>query len=249
MFAIFHKFASPKWFYSLSERILPGLALVSLILFTVGAVWGLVWSPPDYQQGDSVRIIYIHVPTAFLSMAVYVWIALAAAIGLVWRLKLAYVFAKCSAPVGAAFTFLALVTGSLWGKPMWGSWWEWDARLTSELILLFLYFGLIALQQAIDDQNSADRATGLLALVGVVNIPIIHYSVIWWNTLHQGPSISKMGAPSIDGSMLWPLLIMIVAFLFIAITNILMRMQNEILLRERHAAWVVEALDLKSNSF
>jgi heme exporter protein C len=206
----------------------------------VGVYWGLVIAPVDYQQGDSYRIIFIHVPAAWMSMFIYMILAISGAIGLIWKVKLSDIMARSSAPIGASFTFLALVTGSLWGKPMWGTWWVWDARLTSELILLFLYLGYIALQAAIDDRRVAARAGALLALVGVVNIPIIHYSVEWWNTLHQGATVTKFDKPSIDISMLLPLLTMAIAFKLLYVTLVLMRSRCEVLDQERRSSWVRE---------
>jgi len=185
MWSFFHKLASPRYFYAIAGRLIPWFTTATLLLLAWGLYDGLVLAPPDYQQGDSYRIMFIHVPAAWMSMFIYIIMAGAGAIGLIWKIKLADVVAASCAPLGASFTFLALVTGSLWGKPMWGTWWVWDARLTSELILLFLYLGYIALQSAIDDTVTAARASTVLALVGVVNIPIIHYSVVWWNTLHQ----------------------------------------------------------------
>ena len=213
------------------------------MLIGIGLYFGLLVAPADYQQGESYRIMFVHVPAAWMSMFIYMMLAGAGAIGLVWNIKLADMMATASAPIGASFTFLALVTGSLWGKPMWGTWWVWDARLTSELILFFLYIGFMALQAAIDDPRRAARAGALLALVGVVNIPVIHFSVQWWNTLHQPASISsvsKIGAPSIHPSMLYPLLIMAIGFTVFYVVMVLMRMRAEILLRERHTGWVVE---------
>jgi len=224
-----YKLASPQMFYDLTGKALPWLLGLALILSAIGVVWGLVFAPADYQQGDSFRIIYIHVPAAAFSMGAYVAMALTGAIGLIWRIKLAALVSKNCAPIGAAFTFLALATGSLWGKPMWGTWWIWDARLTSELILLFLYLGYMALQEAIEDRETASKAAAVLALVGVVNIPIIHYSVEWWYTLHQGATIFKFDKPSIAPAMLWPLLIMLAAFLFLFISNVLMRTRNDVL--------------------
>ncbi|BAP56218.1 heme ABC transporter permease [Thioploca ingrica] len=206
----------------------------------VGLYYGLLVAPPDYQQGESYRIMFIHVPAAWMSMFVYIVMAISGGIGLIWRIKLAEVIAASSAPLGASFTFLALVTGSLWGKPMWGTWWVWDARLTSELILLFLYLGVIALNSAIEDKRTAARASAVLALVGVVNIPIIHYSVEWWNTLHQGPTVTKFDAPSIHISMLIPLLLMAIAFKLYYLTVVLMRARCEVLERERNTSWVQE---------
>jgi heme exporter protein C len=236
-----YTYASPKNFYALAGRLTPWLVAVTALLLSYGLYQALFVAPPDYQQGESVRIIYIHVPSAWMSLFVYVTLAGAAGIGLVWNIKLAELLARVSAPIGASFTLVTLVTGSLWGKPMWGTWWVWDARLTSELILLFLYLGIIALQAAIDDPRRAARAGAVLALVGVVNIPVIHFSVQWWNTLHQPASISsisKLGAPSIHPSMLVPLLVMAVAFTFFYLTLALVRMRSEILEREKNSRWV-----------
>ena len=241
----FHKMASPKYFYSIAGTLIPWLAAGIALLFLAGLYYGLVKAPPDYQQGDSYRIMFIHVPAAWMSMFVYMVMAGAGAIGLIWRIKLAEVVAISSAPIGAWFTFLALVTGSIWGKPMWGTWWVWDARLTSELILLFLYLGVIALYNAIDDKRTAARAVAILALVGVVNIPIIHYSVEWWNTLHQGPTITKLDKPSIHLSMLIPLLLMAFAFKLYYIFVVLMRARCEVLERERNTGWVRELAETK----
>lgn len=240
MLQFFHKLASPPYFYRLSGRLIPWIAACFLLILLAGLYGGLVLAPPDYQQGDSYRIIYIHVPSAWMSMFVYMVIAVCGAIGLIWRMKLAEMVAICSAPIGASFTFIALVTGSLWGKPMWGAWWVWDARLTSELILLFLYLGVIALYGAIEDKRTASRAVAILALVGVVNIPIIHYSVEWWNTLHQGPTVTKFDTPSIHPSMLIPLLLMAVSFKLFYALSLLMRVRAELLERERNSRWVTE---------
>jgi heme exporter protein C len=241
----FHKLASPKHFYTLSGRLLPWLTVPCILLMLAGLYGGLVLAPADYQQGDSFRIMYIHVPSAWMSLFIYVVMAAAGAIGLIWRIKLAEVVAISSAPIGASFTFLALITGSIWGKPMWGTWWVWDARLTSELILLFLYLGIIALHNAIEDKRTAARATAILALVGVVNIPIIHYSVEWWNTLHQGPTVTKFDAPSIHPSMLIPLLLMALAFKLYYLAVVLMRARVEVLERERNSVWVRELAEPK----
>jgi heme exporter protein C len=235
-----HKLASPPMFYRFAGPVANGFGWLSVALLLPGIYLSLAGSPPDYQQGESVRIMYVHVPAAWLSMFVYMSMAGAAVIGLVWRIKVSHAFVRASAPIGAAFTFLALVTGSLWGKPMWGTWWIWDARLTSELILLFLYLGFIALQSAIEDRDTADRAGAILVLVGVVNIPIIHYSVEWWNTLHQGATVSKFDKPSIDWRMLLPLLLMAVAFTVYYASAALRRTRCEILERERNSEWVRE---------
>ena len=219
------------------------MAGLTALLLLAGLYLGLFVAPADYQQGESYRIMFIHVPAAWMSMFIYVLMAGAGAIALVWNIKLSEIFASSCAPIGASFTFLALVTGSLWGKPMWGTWWAWDARLTSELILFFLYIGYMALEASIDDPRRAARASAILALVGVVNIPVIHFSVQWWNTLHQPASVSKMGTPTIAPSMLIPLLLMAFAFTFYFVAVLLIRMRNEILERERHTLWVAQMLE------
>ncbi len=238
--AFAHRFASPPHFYRLAGALVPWCAWGFALLAAAGLYLGLVVAPPDYQQGDSYRIIFVHVPSAWMSLFVYVVMAAAAGIALVWRMKLADVVAASSAPVGATFTFLALVTGALWGKPMWGTYWVWDARLTSELILLFLYLGYMALRSAIEDPRTAGRASAVLALVGVVNIPIIHYSVVWWNTLHQGATVTRLDGPAIHWTMLVPLLLMAVAFKLFYALVLLMRARTEVLERERGSAWVRE---------
>ena len=240
MWAWIHRFGSPRYFYAFAGTLMPWLAVPCVVLFVVGLYLGLVVAPGDYEQGESYRIIYVHVPSAWMSMFVYVLMAVYAAIGLIWRVKLAEVLATASAPIGASFTFLALVTGSIWGKPMWGTWWVWDARLTSELILLFLYFGFMALQSAIGDRRIAWRAASILLLVGVVNIPVIHYSVEWWYTLHQPATITKFDKPSIHVSMLIPLLVMAVAFKLFYFSVLMSRARAEILQRERRTSWVGE---------
>jgi len=233
-----HKFASPPHAYRLAGRLAPWFGWPAFLLIITGLYGGLVLAPADYQQGDAFRILYVHAPSAWMSMFIYATLAVAAAIGLIWRIKLAHAVAAASAPVGAWFTFLALATGSIWGKPMWGTWWVWDARLTSELILLFLYAGLIALRASIEDRERADRAAAVLAIVGIVNLPIIHYSVYWWNTLHQGATITKLGKPSITGDMLWPLLVMMVGFNLYYGAVLMTRLRAEILRRERDASWL-----------
>ncbi len=240
-----HKFASPKHFYRISGRLAPWLWATCLLTLIPGLYLGLYAAPADYQQGDSYRIMFIHVPSAWMSMFIYMVMAAASAISLIWKIKLADVVALASAPIGASFTFLALVTGSLWGKPMWGAWWVWDARLTSELILLFLYFGYMALNAAIEDKRVAARACAILAIVGVVNIPIIHYSVEWWNTLHQGPTVTKFDAPSIDIRMLIPLLVMAICFKLYYAALMLLRARAEVLERERNSQWVKELVTTK----
>ena len=234
----FHKLASPPHAYRIAARLVPWFGWPAGILIAAGLYGGLVLAPADYQQGDGFRIVYVHAPSAWLSMQVYATMAVAAAIGLIWRIKLAHAVAAASAPIGASFTFLALVTGAVWGKPMWGTWWVWDARLTSELILLFLYAGVMALRASIDDRDRADRAAAVLAIVGVVNLPIIHYSVYWWNTLHQPATLTKIGKPSMAGDMLWPLLAMLLGFTLYYGAVLLIRLRAEILRRERDAAWL-----------
>jgi len=226
-----NRLANPAHFQAFAGFLLPFLWAIAGLLIAAGLVLGLVFSPADYQQGDSVRIMYIHVPAAWLSLLGYSVMAGASAWGFIARHPLADVAAKSAAPVGAVFTALALLTGSLWGKPMWGAWWVWDARLTSELILLFLYLGYMALWSAIEEPARAARAAGILAIAGFVNVPIVHFSVNWWNTLHQGASVFRMGGPTIDTAMLAPLLVMTLGFtlLFAALT--LTRMQTELLLR------------------
>ncbi|ROU01785.1 heme ABC transporter permease [Marinobacter sp. R17] len=243
MWQFFHKLGSPKWFYGIAGRLMPWFLVPGLLLLLTGIVWGLAFAPPDYLQGNSYRIIYIHVPTAFLAQACYVMMAAAGLVTLVWRLKLADVFVKAVAPVGAVVTFLALFTGSVWGKPTWGTWWIWDARLTSMLILLFLYFGVIALGNAIADEKSAARAVAVLVLVGVVNIPIIKYSVEWWNTLHQPATLKLTEKPSMPPEMWVPLVLSIVGLYLLFGWLACLRMQTEILHRERRARWVRELVE------
>ncbi len=239
----FHRLASPPYFYRLAGRLAPWFGWAAALGLAAGLYGGLWASPPDYQQGDGFRIIYIHVPSAYLSMMCYALMAVASFVGLVWRMKLAHAVAAAAAPLGASFTFLALATGSLWGKPMWGTWWQWDGRLTSELVLLFLYFGFMALTRAYEDRRSGDKAGAVLSLVGVVNLPIIHYSVVWWTTLHQ-PSTIFVGAGSdISTSMLVPLLIMLAAFTCFFAATLLKRIQLEILEREGDAGWIREMLE------
>ena len=240
MWTWFHKLASPPHFYRIAGKLTPWFGWSALLLI-VGALYGgLVLAPADYQQGDAFRIIYVHAPSAWMSLFIYVTMAVAAAIALIWRMKLAHAVAASAAPVGASFTFAALVTGALWGQPMWGTWWVWDARLTSELILLFLYFGYMALRASIEDLQRADKASAVLAIVGVINVPIIHYSVVWWNTLHQASTVTKMGAPSISTSMLVPLLMMILGFNLYFFAVLLTRVRGEVLRRERNAGWIRE---------
>ena len=241
MWKFFHQLASPPHFYRIARILVPWLAVPGYLLIAYGTVAGLFLAPPDYQQGDAFRIIYVHVPSAYLSLMAYMIMAVSAGIGLIWRMKLAHAVAASAAPLGAWFTFLALATGSIWGKPMWGTWWEWaDPRMTSELIMLFLYFGYMALRGAIDDTAKADKASGVLALVGAVNVPIIHFSVEWWSSLHQGQTLMAEGGPAIDPAMLWPLLAMIFGFTLVFGALLLRRVRAEVLFRERRTRWVRE---------
>ena len=236
------RFLSLKAFYQTSSLLLPWISIAFILCFSYGLFAGLFIAPADYQQGDGFRIIYVHVPSAFSAMAIYLSMAICAFITLVWRVKITAIIMACSAPIGAWLTLLALVTGSIWGKPMWGTWWIWDARLTSVLILFFLYIGFISLRSVLPNTQSRDRASAILALVGIINLPIIHYSVIWWNTLHQGPTISKFAKPSIAPAMLYPLLAMIAAFMLFYGCIVLIKIRNQILLREADSQWVKEVI-------
>jgi len=242
MFLWFHKLGSPPHFYRIAGNWLPWLGAIFLLLLVAGVYGGLILAPPDYQQGESYRIIFIHVPSAWMSLFIYIVMAACGVVILVWRMKIAEIVLISSAPIGASFTFLALATGSLWGKPMWGTWWVWDARLTSELILLFLYLGVIGLHGAIEDKRIAARAIAILAIVGMVNIPIIHYSVEWWNSLHQGPTVTKFDKPSIHWSMLIPLLLMALAFQVYYLLALFQSCRAELLQRERNSKWVEELI-------
>jgi heme exporter protein C len=238
MWTWFHRLASPPSFYRFAEKLAPWLVAASVLLLAYGWLVGLSYI--DEKQGAAFRIIYVHVPAAALSLMLYSAMAAAGVVALIWRIKLAECVLAACAPVGASFTALALVTGMLWGKPMWGAYWVWDARLTSELILLFLYGGVIGLQQAFDDPRSAARAMALLSLVGVVNVVIVHYSVEWWNTLHQGSTVLKLGAPNITADLAGPLYASLFGSFLFAAAVVLRRAQNEVLLRERDTTWVQE---------
>lgn len=242
MWTWFYKLASPPHVYRMAAALVPWLLSLALLALGFGLVDGLAFAPPDYQQGEGYRIIFVHVPAAFMSLFAYVTMAVAGGIGLIWRIKVGHAVSAAAAPIGASLTVLALVTGSLWGKPMWGTYWAWDPRLTSELILLFLYVGVMSLRTAYEEASRGDQAAGLLAVVGVVNVPIVHYSVVWWNSLHQGATIAKLGKPSIQGSMLWPLLAMFLGFMLFFFAVLCMRVRGEVLVRERQAKWVREAL-------
>jgi len=233
-------FSSPKTFYPLAGKLLPWFAGVALVLTVLGLYLGFFVAPSDYKQGESYRIIFVHVAAAWMSMFIYVVMAGWSAVGMIWNTKLSDMMAGALAPTGALFSFIALWTGALWGKPTWGTYWIWDARLTSELILLFLYIGYIALRSAIDDPRRAARASALLAIVGVINVPIIYFSVRWWNTLHQGASVSPTMAPKMAETMLLAMFVMAVAFWVYTIAVVLARVRSEILERERNTAWVAE---------
>jgi heme exporter protein C len=225
---LFHRFANPARFSRLAARILPWSTAATVLVFATGIWFALFSSPADYQQGETVRIMYVHVPSAWMALAAYTFIAVMSAVSLIWKHPLADIAARAAAPLGAGFTIIVLTTGSLWGKPTWGTWWVWDARLTSVLVLFFLYLGHIALSNAFDNPQRGARAAAVLALVGFVNIPIIKFSVDWWNTLHQPASVTRLDAPSIDPSMLVPLLLMAVAFTLYFVTMLLVRMRADL---------------------
>src|SRR5437868_10853352 len=225
--------ANPARFMRVSGAALPWLGVATGGLLALGLFWSLILAPPDYQQSESVRIMFIHVPSAWMALSVYLFVAVASAVALIWRHPLAEIAAQSAAPIGAAFTFVCLATGSLWGRPMWGTWWVWDARLTSVLVWFFLYLGYVALANAFDDPSRGGRAAAVLALVGVVNLPIIKFSVDWWNTLHQPASVMRIGGPRIDISMLAPLLIMALGFTLLFVALLMVRMRTA--LNERRA--------------
>jgi heme exporter protein C len=233
-----HKMTSPRWFYQVSGTWLPWLSLFTLLCIVTGMIWGLGFAPQDAKQGNSFRIIYIHVPASFLALVGYYIMAIAGAISIIWKIKLADMALKSAAPIGAALTFIALVTGAIWGKPTWGTYWVWDARITSMLILLFLYLGIIVLQKAYASQGLSNRAAAILALVGTVNIPIIYKSVDWWYTLHQPATIKFTEAPSMHPDMFQPLLLMIVGFYLFYVSALFVRIRAEIIFRERNTSWV-----------
>jgi heme exporter protein C len=235
-----HRFANPARFMRLSAAILPWTAALSVLLLGLGIYLALFVAPPDYQQGEAVRIMYVHVPAAWLASLVYALVALMSAIALIWRHPLADIAAQSAAPLGAGFTLLCLVTGSLWGARMWGTWWVWDARLTSVLVLFFLYLGYIALVNAFDEPGRGARAGAILALVGVVNLPIIKFSVDWWNTLHQPASVFRLGGPTIAASMLWPLLIMALGYTLLFASLLMVRMRTALLAAKLRALRLAE---------
>ena len=237
------KIANLKFFYINTKKISSFLSITTLFLFCLGIYWGLFVAPADYLQGESYRIMYVHVPAAWLSLQVYVIMALAGFVALVWKIKIMEIVSIQCAPIGAYFTLIALFTGMIWGKPTWGTYWVWDARLTSELILLFLYIGIIVLYSAFSDKRQAVKITSLLAIVGLVNIPIIHYSVEWWNTLHQGPTVTKFEKPSMHITMLKPLLYMLFVFNMYFLTVLIKRIRLGIFQREKNSKWVEDYLN------
>lgn len=225
---------------------MPWLAAISVIMLVLGCIWGLGYAPQDAKQGNSYRIIFIHVPSSFLSLAGYYIMAISGAIGLIWRMKLSFMVMKSAATVGAVLTFISLITGSIWGKPTWGTWWEWDARITSMLVLFFLYLGIIALQEAYRNQDSADKTSAILALVGMVNIPIIYKSVDWWYTLHQPATLKLTEKSSIDPSMAYPLIWMIITFYVIYAWLLIVHTRQEVLQREKRTRWVQDLVEQSS---
>ena len=235
------QFANPTRFLAIANRALPPIWGITILLFIIGLYGALVTSPPDYQQGETVRIMFVHVPAAWLAMLVYTVMALASAMAIIFRHPLADVAAKTAAPIGAVFCFLALATGSLWGKPMWGAWWVWDARLTSMFVLFLLYIGYIAIWQAIEEPTRAAMIARIVALVSFINIPIIKFSVDWWNSLHQSASVFRMGGPSVDPSMLWPLLVMGLAYAFLFLALHLVSIRSEIAARKLRTLRIAKA--------
>jgi len=238
-----YKYASPMTFYGLAGKLIPWFAWGAGILTVLGLYIAFFMAPTDFQQGEAYRVIFIHVPAAWMSMFIYIIMAFWSAVGLAWNTRLSFTMSRALAPTGAVFAFLSLWTGALWGKPMWGAWWVWDARLTSSLILFFLYVGIMALWSAIDDRRRSDRAGALLILVGAINVPIIYFSVKWWNTLHQGASVSLMKSPSMASIMLIGMLVLAIAAWFYAIATALTRVRGIILERERQTEWVKELLE------
>ncbi|MDA0792012.1 MAG: heme ABC transporter permease CcmC [Proteobacteria bacterium] len=238
----FHRLGAPKSFYEISGYLVPLLGTLAALTLLTGVVWALAFVPADYQQGNTVRIMYIHVPSAIVAQSSYMMMAIAGIVFLIWRIKLADVALECAAPVGATLTLLALATGAIWGKPTWGTWWVWDARLTSTLVLLFLFLGVMALRSAMSGRESAGRAAAMLAIVGLVNLPIIKYSVDWWFTLHQPSSLSLMKKPAMPPEMFIPLLVMVLGFYLFFFAIWMMRIRAEILEREQRTGWVRELL-------
>jgi heme exporter protein C len=236
----FNQTGSPPRFDDFAKRWTSACFFIAIVLLAIGIYGALAVVPADYKQGESFRILYIHVPAAWMSLMIFVIMALQSAIALIWRIKICELIAMASAPIGAMFTAITLISGAVWGKPTWGTWWTWDPRLTSELVLLFLYLGVIGLYSAIDDRRAAARAAGFLAIIGVVNVPIVHFAVTWWNTLHQGETIRLIGPSKMDGSMLWPLLVLVVATKFWYIGSVLRRTRVLNLQQEMRKQWAIE---------
>ena len=233
-----HKLGSPKWFYQSFKRWPMPLFVMACVLLVIALVWGLAFAPEDYQQGNSFRIIYLHVPAAMLAQSCYLAMGLAGLVFLVWKIKMAPLFVRAIAPLGALMAFIALLSGAIWGKPTWGTWWVWDARLTSVLILLFLYLGVIAVHNALEDRMMADKTAAVIALVGVLNLPIIKYSVVWWNTLHQGASFKLTEKPSMPAEMWLPLLISLLGFYLLTAALTLWRIETQIMQSEARSEWL-----------
>jgi heme exporter protein C len=237
-----HRFGSPPHFYRVAGKLTPWFAWPAGVLLITALVWGIAIAPPDALQSDAYRIIYVHVPNAWLSLMAYTMMAVAAAVALIWRIKVAHAVAAAIAPAGTLITAVTLATGMIWGQPTWGTWWVWDPKLVSYSVLLFFFLGYTALRGAIDDMDRADRATALLAVVGIVNVPIVHYSVVWWNSLHQGSTVFRSGGPGMPPSMLWPLLLSALGHTLFLVAVILVRSRAEVLRRERSGSWVAQAL-------
>ncbi|SBS32819.1 Heme exporter protein C [Marinomonas spartinae] len=234
----FHKLGSPKWFFQWSKKWAAPIFWLGVLGIIVGMIWGLAFAPKDYLQGNVFRIIYLHVPSAILAESCYLSLGIAGFVFLVWQMKMAPVFIKAMAPIGAVMAAIALFSGSIWGKPTWGTWWVWDARLTSVLVLFMLYMGIIAIQNTLDDRVLADKAAAVICVVGVINLPIIKYSVVWWNTLHQPATFSFTKKPDMPEVMWMPLLICVVSFYLFIAGLVVWRMQTEILRREHRASWL-----------
>ena len=242
----FNQTGSPPRFDEFAKRWTSACFFIATVLLAVGVYGALAVVPADYKQGESFRILYIHVPSAWMSLMIFVIMALQSAIALIWRIKICELIAMASAPIGAVFTAITLISGAVWGKPTWGTWWAWDPRLTSELVLLFLYLGVIGLYSAIDDRRAAARAAGFLAIIGVVNVPIVHFAVTWWNTLHQGETIRLIGPSKMDNSMLWPLLVLVAATKFWYLGSVLLRTRVLNLQQESHKQWAIERYGVQS---
>lgn len=243
MWKFLYPLATPKIFFQKTERMLPYLGVMALVCLVIGLGWGLFCTPADYQQGDAFRILYVHVPAAFLSLSLYGVMSFLAVLLLVWRIKIAAVLLLSTAKIGILMAFIALATGSIWGKPMWGTWWIWDARLTSELVLLLLYAAILATASALQQKARADKLVAILTLIGVIDLPIIHYSVYWWNTLHQGSTFSLFAKPKIAMVMLYPLLITLLGFVLYVSWAVLHKTLTFLLIREKEQRWVKKMID------